>query len=43
MEVYAVSIRYPDVGFDPSREEAIEALALAEVIVVKVRAELPMS
>jgi HEPN domain-containing protein len=43
MEVYAVSIRYPDVGFDPSREEAVEALTLAETIVVKVRAELPMS
>jgi hypothetical protein len=43
MEVYAVAIRYPDVGFDPSREEAIEALSLAEVIVVKVKAQLPTS
>jgi HEPN domain-containing protein len=43
MEVYAVAIRYPDVGFDPSREEAIEALSLAEAIVVKVREQLPTS
>jgi HEPN domain-containing protein len=37
MDTYAVDIRYPDVGFDPSREEALQALALAEEVVAKLR------
>jgi HEPN domain-containing protein len=42
METYAVDIRYPDLGFDPSREEALEALALSQEIVGKVRAAMAM-
>jgi HEPN domain-containing protein len=42
MEAYAVDIRYPDFGFDPSRDEAFEALALAESIVIKVRNQVPV-
>jgi hypothetical protein len=42
METYAVDIRYPDLGFDPSREEALEALALSQEIVGKIRAERPI-
>jgi HEPN domain-containing protein len=41
METYAVDVRYPDLGFDPSRDEAFEALALAEAIVMKVKSQLP--
>ena len=41
METYAVDIRYPDLGFDPSRDEALAALALSEKIVAKVRSSLP--
>ncbi len=43
METYAVDIRYPDLGFDPLREEAIDALALAEEVVEKVRSSLPIA
>jgi HEPN domain-containing protein len=42
METYAVDIRYPDLGFDPSREEALEALALSEEVVSKIRLSLPI-
>jgi HEPN domain-containing protein len=41
MESYAVDIRYPDMGFDPSREEALAALAVSEDVVAKIRAALP--
>jgi HEPN domain-containing protein len=37
MAAYAVDVRYPDLGFDPSRDETFAALALAESIVAKVR------
>ncbi len=40
MDTYAVDIRYPDVGFDPSREEALQALTLAEEVVAKMRSRL---
>lgn len=40
MESYAVDIRYPDWGFDPSREEALASLALAEAVITKIRATL---
>jgi HEPN domain-containing protein len=43
METYAVDIRYPDLGFDPSREEALVALVLAEEVVAKVRSSLPIA
>jgi HEPN domain-containing protein len=42
METYAVDIRYPDLGFDPSREEALEALALSEEVVAKIRSSLSL-
>ena len=41
MESYAVDIRYPDLGFDPSRDEALAALALSEKVVAKIRSSLP--
>jgi HEPN domain-containing protein len=41
MESYAVDIRYPDMGFDPSREDAIAALVVAEEVVAKIRTALP--
>ncbi len=34
---YAVEVRYPDDWFEPSREEAIQSLAVAEEIVARVR------
>jgi HEPN domain-containing protein len=40
MHTDAVDIRYPDVGFDPSREEALPALAWAEEVVAKLRSRL---
>ncbi len=41
MESYAVDIRYPDLGFDPSREEALASLAIAVEVVAKIQAGLP--
>ncbi len=41
METYAVDLRYPDLGFDPPREEALAALALSQEVVSKIRANLP--
>jgi HEPN domain-containing protein len=43
MDAYAVDIRYPDLGFDPSREETLEALALSETVVAKIRSRLPIT
>jgi hypothetical protein len=43
METYAVDMRYPDLGFDPSREEALAALALSQEVVSKIRANLPIA
>jgi HEPN domain-containing protein len=43
METYAVDMRYPDLGFDPSREEALAALSLAQEVVSKIRVNLPTS
>jgi HEPN domain-containing protein len=43
METYAVDMRYPDLGFDPSREEALAALALSQEVVSKIRANLPVA
>ncbi len=43
METYAVDMRYPDLGFDPLREEALAALALSREVVTKIRANLPTS
>lgn len=40
MSNYAVEVRYPDDRFDPSREEAVQALAIAEEIVTKVRQKI---
>ena len=40
METYAVDVRYPDLGFDPSRSDALDALTLAESTVTKIRAAL---
>jgi HEPN domain-containing protein len=40
METYAVDIRYPDLGFDPSRDEAFAAVALAEEVIAKIRSAL---
>jgi HEPN domain-containing protein len=37
METYAVDLRYPDLGFDPPRSDAVDALALAEETVTKIR------
>ncbi len=37
METYAVDVRYPDLGFDPLRSDAIIALSLAEATVFKIR------
>jgi hypothetical protein len=43
METYAVDMRYPDLGCDPSREEALAALALSQEVVSKIRANLPIA
>ena len=43
MEAYAVDVRYPDLGFDPSREEALAALALSEEVAAKVRFNLSIA
>jgi hypothetical protein len=43
METYAVDMRYPDLGFDPSREAALAALALSKEVVSKIRANLPIA
>jgi HEPN domain-containing protein len=39
LDAYAVDVRYPDLGLDPTRAEA---LALAEAIVAKVRRQFPV-
>jgi HEPN domain-containing protein len=41
METYAVDMRYPGLGFDPSREEALAALDLSREVVDKIRDGLP--
>ena len=38
MAGYAVDVRYPDIRIEPSREEAQDALAIAEEVVEKVAA-----
>ena len=43
MEAYAVNVRYPDLGFDPPREEALAALALSEEVVAEIQASLPIA
>lgn len=37
---YAVEARYPDDWFEPSREEAVQSLAVAEEIVARVRQKI---
>lgn len=41
METHAVDMRYPGLGFDPSREEALAALDLSREVVDKIRDGLP--
>ncbi|MCX5961606.1 MAG: HEPN domain-containing protein [Cyanobacteria bacterium] len=43
MESYAVDVRYPDLGFDPLRSDAIIALSLAEATVFKIREKVSKS
>lgn len=40
LSIYAVEIRHPDDFFEPSRDEAANALSLAEEIVAKTKADL---
>jgi len=40
MSNYAVEVRYPDDWFEPSREEAVQSLAVAEEVVIKVRQKI---
>ena len=37
---YAVDTRYPEVTSDPTRQEAVEALAIAEKVMAMIRAEI---
>jgi HEPN domain-containing protein len=37
---YAVDTRYPEVASDPTRQEAIDALAIAEKVMAMIRAEV---
>ncbi len=37
---YAVDTRYPEVASDPTRQEAVEALAIAEKVMAMIRAEI---
>jgi len=37
MTDYAIEVRYPDDWFEPTRDEALQALALAELIVERVK------
>ena len=37
---YAVDTRYPEVTSDPTRREAVEALAIAEKVMAMIRAEI---
>jgi len=37
MSNYSIEVRYPDDWFEPSRDDALQALAAAEEVVKKVR------
>ena len=43
METYAVDVRYPDLGFDPSREDALAALELSEEVIAKILSSLSIA
>jgi HEPN domain-containing protein len=43
LSAYAVEVRYPDDWFEPSREEAVRALSLAEEIVDQIKSAICQS